>query len=526
MPTETLHADYVVVGAGSAGSVVARRLADAGATVIVLEAGGRDTSPAIHDPLRMHELWHTEHDWDYHTVPQRHAASRRLHIPRGRVLGGSHALNATIYVRGNPADYDHWADLGNAGWAWRDVEPLFRRIERTDGDDDGMLDILTEYSPDDIQQAIVSAAQECGIPFNENYNGERQEGVGLTQLTISAGRRRTTADAYLKPASDGASLRVLTGAHVHRLLQSCGRAYGVTFIHEGRMTQACAHNEVVLAAGTIGSATLLQRSGIGPAEQLRAAGIDVTVDLPDVGRNLADHWLVPVIFSADREVVHTLGLPPSQTHLFWRSNPAEPVPDLQPLHFSTPLYEPWMSGPANGFTLMAGVVRPASVGEVFVTSPELEAVPRIDPNVLSAPSDMDRLCAAVELCQAIGNAPALRGWGATERYPGYSDHRLPDYIRRTVVTYHHQVGTCRMGTDGAAVVDPGLRVRGVSGLRVADASIMPTITTGNTNAPTVLIAEKAATLLLADGPDTVTAGGPIPGGQCSAPIPGKAGVHR
>lgn len=495
------------MGAGSAGSVIARRLVDrTDATVLVLEAGGRDRNPAIHDPARMHELWHSPEDWDYFTIPQRHAAGRRLHLPRGRVLGGSHALNATIWVRGNPADYDEWAALGNTGWAWRDVEPLFRRIERYDRalagkGRDGLLDVLSSFEPDPVQRDILLAATQAGVPANPDHNSGEQDGAGPVHFTIRAGQRLTTADAYLKPVLDNRRITLCTGARVHRVLVRGGRARGVTGTIGGQPCTVEA-GTVILAAGAIDSTALLLRSGIGPSVELRAVGVDVVADLPGVGRNLTDHWLVPVIFGARRPITHTCGLPPAQTQLFWRSGSGLDRPDLQPLHFSVPLYEPWMSGPANGFTLLAGLVRPASRGLLRITGPE-DRPPLIDPDVLGDPADELRLVEAVRLCREIGTAPALRQWGGVERYPGpevRDAHGLRDYVRRSVITYHHVSGTCRMGTGADAVVDPQLRVHGIDGLRVADASVLPRITTGNTNAPTILVAERAADLLSAAQP--------------------------
>jgi choline dehydrogenase len=494
-----------VIGAGTAGCVIARRLLDrTDATVLVLEAGGEDTNPAIHDPMRTRELWHGPEDWDYHTCPQPDAANRVLHLPRGRVLGGSHALNSTSYVRGNPDDYDAWALLGNPGWGWADIAPLFARIERYDTDEsglkgtDGMLDILSSFTPDPVQQAIVAAAREIGIPANSDHNTGPQEGVGPVHFTIRDGVRVTTADVYLKPAVGHPRLLLCTGARVHRLFAEHGRLRCVTGVLNGRPFRAFPNAEIVLAAGAIESAALLLRSGIGPAAELRAAGVPVFVDLPGVGRNLLDHWQVPVVFGAERRIEHTPGLPHAQTQLFWRSEPGLAGQDLRPLHVSVPLYEPWMSGPPNGFTLLAGLVRPASTGRITITGPDPDTPPTIDPKVLSQRADLLRLTEAVRLCRQIGAARALREWGATERYPD-PNADPHDYVRRAVTTCHHQAGTCRMGVDNEAVVDPELRVHGVAGLRVVDASVMPTLPTGNTNAPTILIAEKAADLMTTIG---------------------------
>ncbi len=499
--------DVIVVGAGSAGSVITRRLVDAGKRVLLLEAGGPDTSPTIKDPARLGEIWHGPDDWDYFTVPQEHAADRELHLPRGKVLGGSHSLNAMIYVRCAPQDFDHWESLGNPGWGWNDVLPIYKRIEAYDGPasdlrgTDGLLDVTVDYELNPIQQSIIDAAVQIGLKENPDYNGDYLDGVARQQLTIRDGVRLSTWNAYAEPVLDSPRLTVVTGAWVHRLLLDGTTVTGVEYEHEGAVIRAEA-DQVVLSAGAIDSPRILLRSGIGPADELTALGFDVVVDLPGVGKNLHDHLLSPVIFTTDKREIDppVPGTGITQSHLFWRSKPGLEVPDTQPIHFSVPMYESWMTGPAWGFTLMGGIVSPKSRGSLTLAGTDPHAAVLIDLAALAEEDDLLALEASVRQCREIGRAPALADeWGARELYPGPEvddDAGLREYVRRTAITYHHQVGTCKMGVDPLAVVDPTLRVHGVANLMVADASIMPRVTTGNTNAPSILIGEKAAELLL------------------------------
>ncbi|MGV9360155.1 GMC family oxidoreductase [Amycolatopsis sp. NPDC003731] len=476
--------DVIVVGAGSAGSVVARRLVDAGAAVTLLEAGGEDVNPAIHDPARAGELWHGPEDWDLYTVPQEHAAGRRLHLPRGRVLGGSHALNAMIWVRGAPADYDGW---GLPGWSWADVEPVFARIEKD------LLEVVPNEPLHPVQQSIMDACVSAGLALNPDYNSGNLDGVSVERITLRGGRRFNTWHAYGAPVAS--RMTVHTGALVHRLRFSGSRVTGVVVALDGVLQELSA-DLVVLAAGALASPAILLRSGVGPADELRALGLDVVADLPGVGRNLHDHLLSPIIFSTSREVAPAPGRPVTQVHWFWRSRDGLAVPDTQPICFSVPMYEPWMSGPPTGFSLMAGMVTPESRGSLKLSGPSPDDELLIDLAALSAPADFESLVASVEQCLEVGRAPALAGeWGARPRYPAPGTD-VREYVRRTAITYHHQVGTCRMGTGPDAVVDPRLAVPGLDGLVVADASVLPRVTTGNTNAPAVLVGEQAARFLI------------------------------
>ncbi|MFC7401321.1 GMC family oxidoreductase [Citricoccus sp. GCM10030269] len=495
----------LVIGAGSAGCVLTRRLLDAGHTVTLVEAGDHDVNPDIDDVSRLGYLWGSDVDWNYFTEPQSELNGRRVHLPRGKVLGGSHALNATIWVRGDRRDYDGWAENGCTGWSWDEVLPFFKAIENYRHGDpdtrghDGPLDVTTEYPRHPIQQAMYDSTVQEGVPENPDYNSGSVDGVGWMQLNLRNHVRFNTWRAYLKPLADHPRLTLVTGARARRLLIEDGTVTGAEFERDGERVSISA-DEVVLAAGAIGSPELLLRSGVGPAEHLREVGVDVALDLPGVGKNLHDHLLVPVVCTTER----TLPAPEvavAQVHYWAKSNPHQDIPDTQPIFFSVPMYTntagELMEGPAEGFSLLAGIVRPASRGSLTLSGPGAEDPVKIDLGAYTEPADLDAMLFSLRQCRSIAARPALAEWGASELFPGPnvgdSDEELVEYIRNTTTTYHHQVGTCAMGTGEGAVVDPeSFRVHGLRGLRVADASIMPRVTTGNTNAPSVLIGEKAA----------------------------------
>ncbi|WP_139004090.1 GMC family oxidoreductase [Arthrobacter crystallopoietes] len=518
--------DYIVVGAGSAGNVVARRLLDAGKRIAVLEAGDDDTNPNIAHLYNLGALWHSPQDWDYQTTEQQGCSGRTLHLPRGKVMGGSHALNATIWVRGAKQDYDTWAYLGCPGWSWEDVLPVFKSIEKYDGGasetrgDSGLLDVAQDFPRNPIQEAMLEGAVETGIKLNEDYNSGDVEGVSRMQLNVRDGKRFNTWHAYLKPVVDNANLTLLTGAHVRRLIVEDGTVAGVEFEHDGE-TKTLRAAETILSAGAINSAELLLRSGIGPADELREAGVRPVHDLPGVGKNLQDHLLSPVVFTTSKPVPAS-EVAPAEVHFFAKSSPDVAVPDTQPIFFSVPMYSQGyakgeMTGPENGFSMLGGLVRPQSRGEIRLTGPKASDPIAIDLGALSEQADVDAMVASVRQCREIGRTSALADWGAEELYPGPevsdSDEDLEQYVRDSVVTYHHQVGTCRMGLDQDAVVNPRtLKVHGLNGIRIADASIMPLVPTGNTNAPSIMIGERAAALLVNEAATVTDEAATVPSG--------------
>lgn len=518
-------ADVVVVGAGSAGCVLAARLSeDPGTRVVLVEAGrGRGYHPNVVIPAAFAKQFRTKLDWDLCTEPEPGADNRSLYVPRGRGLGGSSSMNAQLYVRGRPLDYDLWEAQGAAGWGWEDVRPYFLRAEdNARGASEhhavgGPLRVEDERSPRPLTRRFLRSAEESGIPYIDDYNGPEQDGCALVQVTQRNGRRWSTYDGYLRPAMGRPDLEVVRGALVESVVVSNGRATGVR-LRDGRgNTETISAGEVILSAGAIGSPQLLQLSGIGPADELRALGIDVVHDLPGVGSNLQDHPYLSCIWesSAPESLLEAekpkyllewllrrsgpLTSTVAEAFAFVRSRPGLPAPDIQ-FHFAPAYFNEHGEDEFDGhaFTFAPVLITPKSRGRVWLRSKDPAAKPRILTNSLTEPEDVAALVAAVKLAREVVATGPLGEARSRELHPGPdadTDEAIEENLRRRVELLYHPVGTCRIGTDDEAVVDPALKVHGIEGLRVADASVMPVISGGNTNAPTIMIGERAADLV-------------------------------
>jgi choline dehydrogenase len=525
--------DYIIVGAGSAGCVLAHRLSeDPAVRVLLLEAGPRDWHPFIHMPAAIAKLVGRKGvNWDYDTQPEPQLGGRQLWWPRGKVLGGSSSINAMCYIRGHQRDYDEWAAMGAEGWDFASVLPYFKRSEgNTRGASEyhgatGPLGVDDHRYRNPLSPVFLEAAAQAGHPSTPDFNGAVQEGAGWYQVTQRDGARCSTATGYLKPVRGRRNLTVHTRAQAERVLIEGGRAVGVAYRHDGRRVEARAAREVLLSGGALNSPQLLMLSGIGPADELARHGIDVRVDLPGVGANLQDHLDVCTVTRCTQRITYDRASEVSaalqyylarkgpgtsniaEAGAFLRSRLAEDErPDVQ-LHFVPAILDDHGRHrlPGDGYTLHACFLRPRSRGRLRLASADPMAKVLIEANYLSDAGgvDMARMLECLRISRDILAQPAFAPYRGGELFPG-DDVREPaaleDFIRRKAETIYHPVSTCRMGVDDGAVVDPELRVRGVEGLRVVDASVMPTLIGGNTNAPTVMIAERASDLVRGRAP--------------------------
>jgi 4-pyridoxate dehydrogenase len=532
--------DYIIVGAGSAGCVLAYRLtADPSIRVLVLEAGGRDTHPLIHVPIGLGKIWeHRMFDWGYDTEPEPRLDNRRIEAMRGKVLGGSSSINVMAYVRGHRGDYDRWAQNGCRGWSYAEVLPYFKRCESWEKGEnawrgaDGPLSVIGTRNRDPLFDGWLDAAREADWPFTEDYNGKEQEGFGLAQWTIKNGRRCSASAAFLRPAMRRPNLTVETSALATRVLLDGSRAIGVEYARGGRLQQARAAREVLLAGGVFNTPQLLMLSGIGPADHLREMGITPRVNLRGVGENLQDHLSVDVHHARrgrgpfhaemrmDRTAVNMARaylfgtgpgtVLPSRLHAFLKTRRELPVPDIQFLFRGAPANAHWwfpgLTPPyEDSFGLRPVMLHPESRGSVRLSSADPTAPVRIKQNFLASERDVRTIREGVKLGRDVASRKGLEPFRGRETAPGpgcRSDAEIDAFVRRTAITAHHPCATCAMGSGEDAVLDPALRVRGVDGLRVVDASAMPDLVSGNINACVLMIAEKTADLVLGRPPLT------------------------
>jgi choline dehydrogenase len=513
--------DFIIVGAGSAGCTLAGRLSeDPKMRVLLLEAGTAQEPFFARIPAGFFRLFRTRHDWAYETEPEPELAGRRLFMPRGKMLGGSSAMNAMIYIRGNPLDYDAWAATGARGWSYADCLSFFLKSEDQGRGPlpghgvGGPLRIEDLRTVNPMSHAFVAACREVGMTKNDDFNSGSQDGAGFYQVTQRSGRRWSAANAYLFPAMRRKNLVTLRGVLATRVVIEKERARGVEFVQGGRRKRAVARREIVLSAGTIGSPQLLQLSGIGPPDELAKLGIAVVRDVAGVGANLQDHPVCAVLYESKLPIsliegeslagfveyfargTGALSSNVAEAGAFVRSEPSLPAPDIQ-FHFG-PVYHVdhgFVRPPGHGFSLGPTLLVPTSRGRLMIRSADPAAAPRIYGNVLSQASEMKTLLFGLKLARDIAAAHAFDAYRGPEFMPGAAiktDAQLEAYARAKVELLYHPCGTCKMGQDDLAVVDPELRVRGLTGLRVADASVMPIVPRGNTNAPTIMIAERCA----------------------------------